>query len=114
MPSLITGRVPVRLTPLVGRQRELQDVVDNLSRSRLLTLTGPGGTGKTRLALAAAVGQLWGQLRRAVRAKVAPSAAGFAAGPSRRPAIHAALGPEPRRGSTASSLMTCCQSSPKS
>jgi predicted ATPase/DNA-binding SARP family transcriptional activator len=54
MPSLVTGRLPVRLTPLVGRQRELQDVVDSLSRSRLLTLTGPGGTGKTRLALAAA------------------------------------------------------------
>ena len=54
MPSLIAGRLPVRLTPLVGRQRELRDVVDSLSRSRLLTLTGPGGIGKTRLALAAA------------------------------------------------------------
>jgi predicted ATPase/DNA-binding SARP family transcriptional activator len=54
MPSLVTGRLPVRLTPLVGRQRELRDVVDSLSRSRLLTLTGPGGIGKTRLALAAA------------------------------------------------------------
>ena len=54
MPSLVTDRLPVRLTPLVGRQRELQDVIDSLSRSRLLTLTGPGGTGKTRLALAAA------------------------------------------------------------
>jgi predicted ATPase/DNA-binding SARP family transcriptional activator len=54
MPSLVTGRLPVRLTPLVGRQRELQDVVDSLSSSRLLTLTGPGGIGKTRLALAAA------------------------------------------------------------
>jgi len=54
MPSLMTGRLPVRLTPLVGRQRELQDVVDSLSGSRLVTLTGPGGIGKTRLALAAA------------------------------------------------------------
>ena len=54
MPSLVTGRLPVRLTPLVGRQRELRDVVDSLSGGRLLTLTGPGGTGKTRLALAAA------------------------------------------------------------
>ncbi len=52
--ALNTGRLPSRLVPLVGRQRELQDVVDTLSRSRLLTLTGPGGTGKTRLALAAA------------------------------------------------------------
>ena len=54
MPSLIAGRLPVRLTPLVGRQRELRDVVNSMSRSRLLTLTGPGGIGKTRLALAAA------------------------------------------------------------
>ncbi len=46
MPSLVTGRLPVRLTPLVGRQRELRDVVDSLSRSRLLTLTGPGGIGR--------------------------------------------------------------------
>jgi len=52
--ALNTGRLPVRLAPLVGRQRELQDVVDALARSRLMSLTGPGGTGKTRLALAAA------------------------------------------------------------
>ena len=63
MPSLVTGRLPVRLTPLVGRQRELEDVVDSLSRSRLLTLTGPGGIGKTRLALATAgaVGQSYAE-----------------------------------------------------
>jgi predicted ATPase/DNA-binding SARP family transcriptional activator len=54
MASLTTGRLPVQLVPLVGRQRELRDVVDTLARSRLVTLTGPGGTGKTRLALAAA------------------------------------------------------------
>ena len=54
MPSLTVGRLPTRLSPFVGRQRELQDVVAALGRSRLLTLTGPGGTGKTRLALAAA------------------------------------------------------------
>jgi predicted ATPase/DNA-binding SARP family transcriptional activator len=54
MQPLNTERLPVRLAPLVGRQTELRDVLDVLSRSRLLTLTGPGGTGKTRLALAAA------------------------------------------------------------
>jgi predicted ATPase/two-component SAPR family response regulator len=52
--SLITAQLPVRLTPLVGRESELRDVVQAVSRARLLTLTGPGGTGKTRLALAAA------------------------------------------------------------
>jgi len=51
--ALNTGRLPVRLTPMVGREQELHDVVAVLSQSRLVSLTGPGGTGKTRLALAA-------------------------------------------------------------
>jgi predicted ATPase/DNA-binding SARP family transcriptional activator len=54
MASLTTGRLPVQLVPLVGRQREMREVLDALGRGRLVTLTGPGGTGKTRLALAAA------------------------------------------------------------
>ena len=52
--SLITAQLPVRLTPLVGRESELNDIVEAVTRARLLTLTGPGGAGKTRLALAAA------------------------------------------------------------
>ena len=52
--SLTRGQLPVRLTPLVGRETELEDIVQALHRNRLITLTGPGGTGKTRLALAAA------------------------------------------------------------
>jgi predicted ATPase/DNA-binding SARP family transcriptional activator len=54
MATLTVGRLPIRLSPFVGRQRELQEVLAALARSRLLTLTGPGGAGKTRLALAAA------------------------------------------------------------
>ena len=54
MAVLTTGRLPVRLTPLVGRDLELGEVTRALAASRLLTLTGPGGTGKTRLALAVA------------------------------------------------------------
>jgi predicted ATPase len=45
------GNLPTQLTSFIGRERELEDVKDTLRRSRLLTLTGPGGTGKTRLSL---------------------------------------------------------------
>ncbi|MFI0357921.1 BTAD domain-containing putative transcriptional regulator [Actinomadura sp. 9N407] len=46
--------LPVALTELVGRSAAVGDVQDLLQRSRLVTLTGPGGVGKTRLALEAA------------------------------------------------------------
>ncbi len=44
-------QLPVQTAPFIGRSRELSEVKQLLSRSRLLTLTGTGGTGKTRLAL---------------------------------------------------------------
>ncbi|HEX6269551.1 MAG TPA: BTAD domain-containing putative transcriptional regulator, partial [Anaerolineales bacterium] len=42
--------VPIPLTSFVGRQHELAEVKKLLGTARLLTLTGPGGSGKTRLA----------------------------------------------------------------
>jgi non-specific serine/threonine protein kinase len=44
-------QLPVQTAPFIGRSRELSEVRQLLSSSRLLTLTGTGGTGKTRLAL---------------------------------------------------------------
>jgi predicted ATPase/class 3 adenylate cyclase len=47
----IPNNLPPQLTSFLGREREIGQVIRHLERSRLLTLTGPGGTGKTRLAL---------------------------------------------------------------
>ncbi|MEV7400067.1 BTAD domain-containing putative transcriptional regulator [Streptomyces sp. NPDC091267] len=44
------GNLRRRLTSFVGREPELRAIRDDLTRSRLVTLTGPGGSGKTRLA----------------------------------------------------------------
>ena len=44
------AHVPVHLTRFVGRGRELEDLAQLVLSSRLLTLTGAGGSGKTRLA----------------------------------------------------------------
>jgi len=51
--ALIKGRtnLPEQLTSFVGRRRELVEIMHLLERTRLLMLTGVGGTGKTRLAL---------------------------------------------------------------
>jgi len=46
--------LPVALTSFIGRERELSEVRKLLVTSRLVTLTGPGGCGKTRLAIQAA------------------------------------------------------------
>lgn len=48
-----TAGLPQPITRLVGRQALLDDIVSRLPSARLLTLTGPGGIGKTTLALAA-------------------------------------------------------------
>jgi predicted ATPase/DNA-binding XRE family transcriptional regulator len=50
--------LPIQLTAFIGRDREAADVQALVETSRLVTLTGPGGAGKTRLALYVAAGQL--------------------------------------------------------
>jgi predicted ATPase/class 3 adenylate cyclase len=54
--SLNQSNLPEQPTPFAGRERELAEVLHMLRRGdvRLLTLTGPGGSGKTRLAVQAA------------------------------------------------------------
>ena len=47
----IPNNLPKLLTSFVGRDRELAEAVRLLGATRLLTFTGPGGTGKTRLSL---------------------------------------------------------------
>ncbi|MEU9126406.1 LuxR C-terminal-related transcriptional regulator [Streptomyces sp. NPDC048506] len=50
-PRRDAGRIPAEVTTFVGRQHEMSQARTLLTRSRLLTLTGAGGIGKTRLAL---------------------------------------------------------------
>jgi len=54
------SNLPAQLTPFIGRQREMAKVAERLAdpNCRLLTLVGPGGSGKTRLVLEAAAREL--------------------------------------------------------
>lgn len=55
-PLPVRHTLPLQLTPFIGRERELAELGQRLAQDtvRLVTLVGPGGTGKTRLALQAA------------------------------------------------------------
>jgi predicted ATPase/transcriptional regulator with XRE-family HTH domain len=57
-PWALAGNLPVPLSSFVGRAVELAELATAMARSPLVTVTGPGGVGKTRLALHAAAGQL--------------------------------------------------------
>ena len=48
------NNLPTPLTTFVGRRRELRDIEEAVRDARIVTLTGPGGAGKTRLAIEAA------------------------------------------------------------
>ena len=55
-----TDNLPAQVSSFIGREAELASVRTLVAASRLVTLTGPGGAGKTRLALQAAAGLLDG------------------------------------------------------
>jgi hypothetical protein len=52
--DVVANNLPVALSSFVGREAELAELVQRLGDERLVTLTGAGGCGKTRLALRAA------------------------------------------------------------
>jgi predicted ATPase/DNA-binding SARP family transcriptional activator len=56
-PTELRSTIPESLTPLVGRELELSDLTRLFRNRRFVTLVGPGGVGKTRLALEVARGQ---------------------------------------------------------
>lgn len=45
------NNLPAQVTSFVGREKEMREVRQQLTKARLVTLTGPGGAGKTRLSL---------------------------------------------------------------
>jgi predicted ATPase/class 3 adenylate cyclase len=53
-----SNNLPGQLTTFIGRQKELNQVARKLAASRLVTLSGPGGVGKTRLSLQSAAAVL--------------------------------------------------------
>lgn len=54
MTSVWSDNLPAQISSFVGRERELEEIARLLRLHRLVTLTGAGGTGKTRLAIQAA------------------------------------------------------------
>lgn len=75
-PGRATGNLPMTLTSFVGRERQIDDVAALLDGTRLLTLTGTGGSGKTRLALEVAAGAAAGYPDGVRLAELAPVADG--------------------------------------
>jgi predicted ATPase len=92
--TLYRTNLPIQPTPLVGRERELEEAGALLRANRLLTLTGPGGSGKTRLALQLAAeaqedfpdGVFWAPLQAVQDPAVVGRAVGAAIGADEDPA----------------------------
>ncbi len=57
----LTNNLPIQATSFVGREKEIKEVKALLAKTRLLTLTGSGGAGKTRLSLQVAADLVEGE-----------------------------------------------------
>jgi predicted ATPase/class 3 adenylate cyclase len=57
-PDVLPGNLPVQPTSFVGRSDEVREVIEALGRAHLVTVTGVGGVGKTRLAMQVAAEML--------------------------------------------------------
>jgi transcriptional regulator with XRE-family HTH domain len=86
--SIHRSNLPVQVTRFVGREKEVAEVRERLNSTRLITLTGTGGCGKTRLALEVAATEL-GQFRDGVWLVELAALTGLELVPS---AVMAALG----------------------
>lgn len=94
-PAVTLEDLPRYLTSFIGRVREVDEVTDLLATRRLVTLTGPGGCGKTRLAVKAADGishrasggVVWVELSSLADADAVPNALALAAGLSESPPL---------------------------
>ena len=53
-PTRRSGNLPAEASSFIGRRREIAEVRKKLTEARLVSLVGPGGVGKTRLAIRAA------------------------------------------------------------
>lgn len=56
--DFVPNNLPTQLTSFIGRERELKEAQEKLASAKLLTLIGPGGTGKTRLSIQIATEQM--------------------------------------------------------
>jgi predicted ATPase/class 3 adenylate cyclase/DNA-binding CsgD family transcriptional regulator len=62
LPAVLSERLPPQLTSFVGRKAQIAELSRSVAENRLITLTGPGGAGKTRLAVQVA-GQIAAEFR---------------------------------------------------
>jgi predicted ATPase/class 3 adenylate cyclase len=94
--SLNATNLPVQASSLIGRTREIGEVAQLLAQRRVITLTGPGGTGKTRLAIQTAAevidrfpdGVFWVPLAAIDDAGLVPQVIADAMGTDRPPYEH--------------------------